>query len=129
MTFANFLGAQYLPAPGCAVPLAKIAEQCPDFRSHLDSRFPIGIFCDEAHVGNLSGEGSVIVADRELICEFGRLMPRDLRSDEFAEYRRHTKFFQPRTRTLTRTQMTVRGWNRRVLSRAERMAGMKESDY
>jgi hypothetical protein len=134
-----FLTDRFTAAPGCAVPIASIvthfnadnpgSEISPDaIRGYLESRFPIGIFLNATMVGNLKGEGSIIAADRELVVDIsGELLPRDIRPDEFEWYIRQTKY-RPRTRTLSRTQMTVRGWNRRVLSRAQRMAGMKESD-
>ena len=144
MTFPEFLEAHYKPEPGCAVLLGSIIrhfyesdtlasfDNPPDkIRLYLESRFPVGTFNREAHCGNVSGHDSILVSDRALVINGGELLPRDLTRDEMDLLRRETgriKLSANSLKTLTRNQMTVRGWGRRTVSRAESIRSMK-TDY
>jgi hypothetical protein len=138
MTFAEFLDRRYKPEPGAAVSLASITQlfyesyslASFDFppnaiRRYLESRFPVASLDHETHVGNLTGPGSQIVSDLPLVAAFGQLMPRDLQPDEFPHRAGESN---PRITTLSRNQMSARGWGKIHFSRAEIMASMKPKE-
>src|SRR5437899_2302130 len=104
MTFTEFLDKRYRPLAGSAVPLKSVIRNFYRFhkfdnsipftfpphaiRRYLETRFPIGTFAGRTMVGNLHGADGYGACDRELVHFLGMLCPRDLRPDEFAQYRK-----------------------------------------
>lgn len=128
MTFAKFLGNNYQQEPGRAVSLESISRRFYEsdslasfdyppaaIRRYLESHFPVGNLNHETFVGNLTGADARIVAERDLVVNGGDLLPRDLRRDEFVMYKAH----KSNVTVLTRNQVSVRGWGKRGLSRAQ----------
>lgn len=125
-SFANpipeFLNAHY--CAGRAVPLASLERRFPGIRTFLDARFPTGMVRGVEHAANLTGQDSIHVDSRELVASFGELLPRDLTPHEMESVARSTQNVKP-SGVLTRNQMSVRGWDRRPVSRAQWLATMK----
>jgi hypothetical protein len=139
MTFPEFVSKHYREEPGRAVPLLSVIRKFyaddpqasfdwppAAIKRFLESKFPVGTFNCEAYCGNLAGPDSILVCDRALIVFGGELLPRDITPDEFEFYGRATRHFKSRTKTLSRDEMGVRGWGKRILSRAQRLT---KADY
>ncbi len=139
MTFPEFLGKHYREEPGRAVSLKSILrafyesdslasfDYPPDaIRRYLESKHPVGTFNREAHCGNLAGDDSVLVCERDLVVCEGELLPRYLTRDEMEMVGRATRHVNKRqVTTLTRNERSSRGWDKRTLSRAQWLATQK----
>jgi hypothetical protein len=126
MLIQEFIQKHYRRDPGRAVPISTIVRAVRDaepdipgdaIRRYLETRFVTGSVDGERCVANLTGAGRIVVAERELVCEHGELLPRDLTEDEFAFVIPHTSS----KRTLTKNQMGARGWGKVILSRAQQI--------
>lgn len=138
MTFPEFIDRHYKSEPGAAVSLAAITKRFyetgdsfdwpPDrIRRHLEAAgFPVATLNLETHVGNLEGPDSFVASEIELVAEFNQLLPRDLQPDECP--RGLSDATRARNRTLTRNEMSARGWGQRIRSRAEIVASMKPQE-
>ncbi len=139
MRFPDFLDRNYRPEPGAAVALASVVrhyyESCavqqqfdwqpPRIADFLRSKFPVGLWNFATTIGNLRGRDTIVISDLPLVVFQGHLLPRDLREDEWPI---RPGDYQPTERTLTRNEMSARGWDRIVHSRAEIMAHLRLAD-